>query len=577
VSRIAALPQRDWKLNSEEAALAMTLLLRTPNGSQTLRPVQGQALLEIGLPKGPSGKRGGYKAIIVGGGKTMIVALAATVLKEERAIVCVPGKLQGPTRAYDRKIEDLRKHWQIVPNLPVLTFEWLRLKEQEDYLFRARPRVIIVDECQGLKDPDGTLSRRIDRYMAEFPDTICVFVSGSPTKDSINDVAHQLLWCLGDGSPLPLVRDVWEAWARLVDAKVKPHERGELSVLKGDLGKDAAKSTAAARAAIRERMHATHGVIISTEPYEEVPLAWEPWEWEVPECVAQYYPKLRNEWLAPDDFPLTDAQTEVWAHANRLAVGLVYEFDPWPPKPWREARRAYGGQVRDAIEGGTYDTEAQVRAAILAGELPRRIWDEWQEIAPTHTPFTRKRIASDHMAEVCQNWLDKMSGRGLIYVHHPTLGRFLAKSLGLPFFHSGGVDSATGKHIESNTHTAAIASIGACSEGFNLQGENSSKCHYWNAFMAEFPKRPSGGQALEQLAGRFHRQLQTKGVTVYYPWSCLEHQRSLDMCMLEAWHAEETFGIPQKLIHYRPRRIGVGDGPAWEPPIKKKKQEDEDE
>lgn len=554
MTRISALPQRDWPEHADSIAQAMTEFLRTPNGTRRFRPSQGQALYEVMTC------RGGFFALIVGAGKTDVAVCAPTVLDSKRPLMLVPGKVHkrkaGQRTVTEQKIEDLRSHWRVPANYPVESYNRLARDKHATFLLDYQPDLLVCDESQSLKQyTTAAVARRCVRYYEWCVENgkRCdfVFLSGSPSKDSILDFWHLMQMALREGSPLPTELDIVETWAAAVDPE-GCDDSADLSVLEADLGPGIV-TVSEARRRIKHRIRSTPGVIITKEEFDW-PLEISTLPYELPESVTRYYPKLRNDWEAPDGFPLNDAQTEVWAHAMRLAVGLQYMFDPWPPDEWREARKQYGRQVRAVLEGGQLDTEKQVRSAIESGRISCPEYWEWREIEPTHKQNTVKVVIDDIAKRVAESWLQQV-GDGIVWVHHTELGRYLSEALGIPFHRQGGYD-AKGVNIEQ-AKGPIIASIQACGEAFNLQYA------YAHSLFLEHPR---GGQWSEQAIGRTHRPGQTQPVRVWYAWACLEHRNALAKAQVEAAHSFEVLGIPQKLLQSPPRGMRMGTGDAWAPP-----------
>lgn len=547
MGRIAELPRRQWTVGADAVAAAMTAQLRTPHGVQHLWPSQAVALSE--LPQ----VGGGFCGMSVGRGKTLISALAPTVLGAVRPLIIVPGKHRAKT---EREFQALRENWRLPPHIPIESYERLALEAQSNFFFDYRPTLIICDEAQKLKRLESAaVALRMWDYWKTQSENPCafLFLSGSPTLKSVKDFAHLMHWALGDGTPLPKLDLQQKAWAAVLDSR--PEEGCDLRVISSELGE--CKSSSEARRLVAARIQETPGVICTEDAFDW-PLALSVERYDLPADVAAYYPKLRNAWLAPDDFPLTDCRTEVWAHAMRLSVGLLTNWDPWPPRYWREARKAYGGFVRaNTGPGQPYETEKQVRTAVETFRLDCPEYWEWIAVRDDWEPTSVKTMISDVAVDSAAQWLGSERKGSLVWVHNRVLGRHLSKKLGLPFFGPGGLD-AHQRSIDCYREGNAIVSIGACYEGFNLQ-----ECGFWRNYFLQYP--PSA-QALEQAIGRTHRYGQRHPyVEVAFAFSCLEHLSALDNALCDARYAEEIFRLPQKIrTHTINRSPGVGL--AWLPP-----------
>jgi hypothetical protein len=196
--RVLALPRREPG-DYTELAEELTELLKTPNGTMKLRPVQALALHDIGI------NRGGFLPIGVGEGKTLISLLAPYVLEAKKPMLLLPaGLVENAERA--RRV-DLAPHWLIPTNLRIFSIEMLGRESSKDELEGYGPDAILVDEAHRLKNLGGAAcARRVARYMAKHPTTAFVPMSGTIIRDSIHDFAHLLFWALKTGAPCPSSR-----------------------------------------------------------------------------------------------------------------------------------------------------------------------------------------------------------------------------------------------------------------------------------------------------------------------------------------------------------------------------------
>ena len=89
----------------------------------------------------------------------------------------------------------------------------------------ARPELIGGDEIHMLKNKHAGRTRRVTRYMRDYPETMFAAGSGTVHKGSIKDFAHILRWCLKDKAPIPATDDEVETWSHALDEKVNPLAR----------------------------------------------------------------------------------------------------------------------------------------------------------------------------------------------------------------------------------------------------------------------------------------------------------------------------------------------------------------
>ena len=146
LDRIIQIPRRTW---TEEELLDlasdMTALLKTPNGTMTLRPMQALALHDLYC-------HGGLAALMrVGAGKTMVSLLAPYMVDAVRPLLLLPAALIGKT---ETDLQRLRQHWRIPGNIRMLSYEMLGreqsaliLCDPDNPAIGYRPDLIVADEC----------------------------------------------------------------------------------------------------------------------------------------------------------------------------------------------------------------------------------------------------------------------------------------------------------------------------------------------------------------------------------------------------------------------------------------------
>ena len=495
MSRVAGLPRRQWEDSVSDGDIrALTDLLRTPAGVETLRKMQAVGLLE-------ASQCGGLFAMIeVGGGKTHLSALIPTVLEAKRPLLLVPGSKKADTRDW---IDRLRQHWQILSFIRVESYNKLSDPNHADLLERFLPDLIILDEAHLVKSvATSARARRLARFFASHPECKCCAMSGSFGAE-LTDYAHILDWCLRDQSPVPRIRVEQSQWAKALGSEECDYE--DLERLESGLGVQII-SQDQARIAFRERLISTPGVLVSMSGFEGSELVVRPRYLEPDPKVDPLFEDLRNLWEAPDGWLLADAQFEVWATARKMQLGFYHRHDPRPPEDWYDARRAYCGFVRSMIQmSDIYDTEKQIRTAFEDGHIKSRVWDEWVEIQPTFEPNTVTDWLSSNGLEFCLDWGERHGG--IIWCEFTEFAKVLAEISGWKYFGSHGLCSKTGEFIETSKDRTIIASVNANFTGRNLQTWHS------NLIVAPHPSQ----EMWEQLMGRTHRSGQkAKRVTVDY-------------------------------------------------------------
>lgn len=524
--RIANLPTRDWEDNAEELARQMTELLKTPKGTQQLRPVQAAALHDLGV-------YGGVVCIVrVGGGKTLISFLAPYVVESVRPLLVVPGCLKGDERKpgkTERDLERYRWHWRIPQFIRIVSYEWLALKDQVDFFDRYKPDLVMFDEGHRVKNTRAVVTKRYGYYhndcaaRADYPNPRLLIMSGTLTKDSLRDYWHLLRWTL-PSEMVPMPRNFPELmqWATALDARVKDVNRvqpGAILDLCNDEEKDLSEYNPlkAARQAYKRRLHATPGMVCTKHTWQGASLRIEERRLKPPEEILRAFTKLRADNETPDGWVIQDASVAA-QRAMELALGFYLRWNPRPPAEWMIARSEWCSTCRKIISWNRsrLDSEAQVKDAILKdGRYPehREKLEKWLELKPTFEPNVETMWVSDFALERAMRWGEK--NRGVIWVYHPAVGERLSKLSGMPYYHEGGHD-ADGNYIESHPRGEPfIASILSNMAGKNLQ--EITDC-------ALMMYTPSSGEWWEQLIGRIHREGQESDeVRTDVLVTCIEH------------------------------------------------------
>lgn len=508
----------------------------------SLRPVQALALHDAGVFGGLFGPIG------VGEGKTLITMLLAVVLEARRPLLLLPAGLIEKTQ---RERLELSKHWRIPNTLRVFSYDMLGRVQAEHELTNYQPDAIICDEVHRLKNRRAAVTRRVARYMVDYPLTKFAGLSGTIMDKSLKDFAHILRWSLKLAAPVPLNNEETEEWAQVFDEGVDPFQRpraGALLRLCTDDERRGVPEHVAARRGYQRRMTETPGVVATVGDGEHVdcsiyvrgimhkiaPVT------EKNFLILRGDPKNRDEfpgWQTPDGWELSLA-ADVWRHAQELALGLHYVWDPRPPLEWREARKEWNRFVRDVISRSKrFDSELHVANACDAGELDGSKLERWREVRPTFTPNVVPVWHDDSAIQTAARWMETP---GIVWTGHQFFAERLSKVTGVPYFAQGGF-SAAGKYIEDvKPGSSCIASIDANREGKNLQA-------LWSRNLMVCP--PTSAAWWEQTIARTHRPGQTADeVVVDVLLGCREN---FDACMnaIEGAKAiRDVTGKRQKLL-----------------------------
>lgn len=554
IRRIIALPRRVWT-DAETAKLAedLTKVLRTPNGTMTLRPVQALALHDLAVT------RGLFASLRVSGGKTLISFLAPYVLDAHRPVLLIPASLREKT---DRAQSVLSEHWRIPRTQRIVHYEELGREKGASLLALYRPDLIGGDEAHRLKNRSAGVTRRVERYMHEYPATLFYAMSGTFLTHGIGDFAHIVAWALKAGSPLPLNNDEISLWGHALDEKVNALTRvepGALLDLLADRVRGEGEDTETARGVFRVRLLETPGVVATPGEQVSCSLYVRRLEYPVNAATEANFLRLRTEWALPCGWELTEA-IDVWRHAQELALGFHYIWDPRPQDEWLICRSAWAKFARGVITRSHHlDTEKTVREAVLRGELPRGELDAWQRIAPSFV-INQKAVWHDTGAlDACISW--GKEGAGIVWCDHTFFALELSKRTGWPYFGAKGRD-ARGRRIDNPAEVpqgrgVVIASVDANKTGRDLQT--------WSRNLVTSSQ---GAADWEQMLGRTHRDGQLADeVEVDVLFSCIEHFDGWNKAIAMARMTETSSGANQKLLiadHDMPESLGASHmGYRW--------------
>jgi hypothetical protein len=536
LERILQIPRRDPALGCgdrfgtvEDMVEILTEALRTECGEQTLRPIQALALAEL------CDFGGLFAPIRVGGGKTLITLLAAALMEAERPLLVIPAKLRDKTVRAMRTLSD---HWQFRP-VKIVSYELLGRAQHADFLTCFKPDLVAADEVHKLKNKKCAVTRRMTRYMREYPDTTFAALSGTITVRSLHDFAHIIEWCLPKHCPVPTHYPTLAEWASAVDvaggerrfypgALIKLCDAEERATFRAD-------PTGSARSAVRRRIRETPGVVATQDPGVACSLQISAVELDIAAECEDHFRKLRVDWETPDGHPFSMA-TDLWRHARELACGFYYRWNPRPPDEWLDARRDWCAFVREIVHHGRlYDSELQVAQACAQGKLRDGEYRTWREVRDTFKPNTETVWIHDRTLELAALWLECEGG--LCWVEHVGFGTALEELTGIPYYGRQG-KNRHGEPIDE-ARDPAIVSVASNAEGRNLQ-------HYHSNLVVSAP--PNGG-LWEQLLGRTHREgQQSDEVTVDAYMACIEQWSGFQRARSDAQYIEQVTGQAQKLV-----------------------------
>lgn len=567
--RILSLPKREPVFPADTSELSG--LLATTEGEWSLKGVQAFALEECY-------RVGGLVASIrVGGGKTLITFLLARTCEALRPLLLIPAELVEKTR---RDFRMLAAHFHVPAELVpvVMSYELLGREQSAAELERINPDLIMADEGHRLKNPKAAVTRRVKRHLDAHPSCRFAVLSGSLTTRALAECAHLYDWALRERSPLPRRFVEVVEWGLAIDENLaNPLARLEAGGLAKFMDADDRRvhrddPISAVRQAVRKRIHATAGVVATTDDGPPMPIVIRLRAVEgYSKAIDDAFVKLESEWATPGGETFSDAVTK-WRHETELAAGFYCRWKVEPPLAWKEARRTWFSIVRHIIDHNRreLDSPAQVENAVRRGEYAGATANEngiaiggctidealakWDSVRDTYEPETVPVWLDDRLVREVRAWLDEAPG--LVWVSHIALGEKLAKDLRVPYYRAGGLD-AQGRLIDNaKPGSSAIASIHSCRTGRNLQGIWSRNLYAISTI---------GAEAWEQSLGRTHRDGQRADeVTADVLVGCAAQVRGFDTALGQAKYAHDVTGQPQKLqLADIVRPMVWPSGPRW--------------
>jgi hypothetical protein len=520
----------------------MTARLAKTGGKYTLFPIQEQALHAI------EECGGGFFPIGVGHGKSFIACLAATVLEADYAIILAPAstvrQLQG---VYD----DLRAHFKLVP-AKIMSYAMLSRPNGTGLLRELTERyskiALVCDEAHRLKRLESARTKRVIRYMKEFPETAFVALSGTMTSKSLKDFSHLSQLALRENSPVPRDRYHLETWSQVIDVEGLPG-RNEwrmitplvewagmtLHGLRGRARREAV------RQAFQARMRATAGVVASTEGSIGCSLNLHLLNRvTVPDRIQQMMLAVADPGVDPGGEIIPD-EAAAWRTTRNLAAGFYYIWD-WPDGEdleWLRARRDWNRWVRRELLN--HSAEGYDSPFLVANRVIREIkdgqnrgihrsWNRWAIEKQKPTPPTLPVWVDRYLIKEAVSWMNKQKEPVLLWYESRAIGEELERQ-GLQIY-------GAGANPPNEAHDCAM-SIKAHGIGKNLQS--------WSNQLVIEP--PTGGLIWEQLLGRTHRIGQEADEVECSIYTHVEpYARALATAKEQAKYISDASGNTQKLL-----------------------------
>lgn len=408
----------DLELDAEAEAERWTRALRKHPNAPPLRPIQGVALTMLAKSAHANAPHGAFLPIPVGGGKTIIALLAATVVGAARALLLIPPSMRDQLRM---DIARWQQHYYFEPP-KWMAYSQLSMASATSTLEYLQPDMLICDEAHALRNRQSARVRRVLRLLKEHPECRVVLLSGTITGKSLMDHHHLLEICLRDRTPLPLHFKTLEQWSSVIDPDGEPNydavralwplaERymGEPADF-SKLPRDARQRIA--REAYNMRFMSVPGVVVSTASSVACSLYLVRRNPHVPVVVQDALKLLFEKNQLPDTDglggehgeELVDA-TAIARAAGYLSSGFFYRWDwswngtrPIDPetstakndydRDWMGRRREWAAAVRDALKHGSragLDSELLVKAHASRGKGSPELqaaYSAWHEVRP---------------------------------------------------------------------------------------------------------------------------------------------------------------------------------------------------
>lgn len=513
--------------------------LPTPPGAPRLLPIQAAALDRI------ERERGGWVAVDVGGGKTVIGMCAPTVLGVAgSAVAFVPATL------YDQTVSDYAVWSQVFGVLPpeIMTYESMSRANQQHYLRERRPRLLILDEAHKLKDPTTTRTKRFAAFIEEYRPMVVAMSGSFSPSGKVADYAHIARWALGDRSPVPLD----DTHLLGLDTAIAPISRG------GSFDTSEARAVWAAwdpprdkdrqtdlRTAVRRRLHTAPGCVWSSVSSCSTPLIGTHWTHPLTDTTQAAVDGVKDEWTLPDGTELVSA-LEVGLQTNALPFGFFLTWD-WDAvggydDPWNVARLGWSRAVRGylqfrAVRGGP-DSPLLIEQAVRTGGIddPTVVaaYQAWQEQRHKEPPPPKVVWYDEEQGRTTAEALRAVEPGTLIWYQNPAMRQVLAWA-GIP-------TRGAGQPAPNDPSTSWGVSIQSHATGWNLQ-----------MFRRNLILQPPGSPGTwQQLIGRTHRHGQRYPVTVSVCTTtealeqrlqtALEGSKVVDAIHGSRWKLTEAFG-----------------------------------
>ncbi len=405
---------------------------------------------------------------------------------------------------------------------------------------------VLVSNCDAVSDLSSTRTKRLARTMESGRLVHFIGGTGSLMDKSITEFDHLMKWALREKSPLPLVRNTSEEWARCIDASDNPSPPGQLLRFCNP-GEEV-------RAAFGRRLIETAGFIVTTSSKVTTSTGTDVGIHiqervidEIPNIIQEALEKVRN-FQRPDtmggsmeDEELVDALAQAKC-AQEVSMGcfLRWIFPRGEPvsviKEWYAARKLWNSELREKckqnqqyLDSPNLCTRAAMRAHGDEAPDPDRPewnalnWTRWREVKDLVEPQTEAVRLHPFLVEDAATWGQEHCG--IIWYSMVEFSAWLAEVSGLEVF--GGGKKAGQRLSAIDGSKSIIVSVDSRGRGWDgLQYRYDSQL---------FTGAISSSRRMQQLCGRLHRRGQTsEGVHTWVYRHTDETKRSFEQALMRS-------------------------------------------
>lgn len=487
----------------------------------------------------------GFYSVKVGGGKTAIAQLMASIAYQEGAekiLILLPPSVYD--QFWNRDLIWAREHlamsvpWYGLGKIPrnkrlllagsgrpgayVLPYSCLSTEDTIQVLSDIDPDLVIADEAQNLRGDSAKTKRWWGFVNRREVHPKIVAMSGTLTSKSPQDYHKLIKACLQEGCPLP--RGAMEAarWSELLKSGAEPPTLQDIEDMRPLLvwASVNGRNTKAMRTAYRLRLNTAPGVIVSSGKALGVGLEIRNTPKKVPSEIVRLMSRVQEDFETPEGEVLPH-MIQIHETLRQLSAGFWtrHFWDEDHPrveeaKDLFDLRQDYAKALREFFGATRYPRQGQDTPMAVgkwhhtygAIQGHQDLYDLWAEIKATDDPELPERLSepvwvSDYKIKAALAWARsrKREGSnqlGILWCHHQEVQRAVHQALkeaGLPVLWKGA--GTRWLYGDGSERFFCVASISSHMEGKNLQQHRNQHLVQW----------PRPANHMEQLLGRLHR------------------------------------------------------------------------